>query len=233
MELTDIDDAVAPSDVACAIRRDILTGRMMPGEKLRFEGLRDRFSVSMGTLREALIRVQSEGLVHGGVGRGFNVAEVSIGQLVDIERLRITLEPQALRDSIGSGNEAWEGEVLAALHVLSRIEDSGDISRLDDVWEERHRNFHLKLLSACGSPWTIHFCRILFDQSSRYRRLATRFEAPRLKSNEHRGLVDALLARDADRACTLLIDHIKSTRATLVAHLQEGQLLKDALKHES
>jgi GntR family transcriptional regulator, carbon starvation induced regulator len=224
-------DTVVTSDVARDIRRDILTARMMPGEKLRFEKLRARFSASMGTLREALVRLQAEGLVEGGVGRGFRVAPVSIEQLADIERLRIMLETDALRASIISGSEVWEAEVLAALHIVSRIEDSGDITRLDDEWEERHRAFHLKLLSACGSPWMMHFCRVLFDQSSRYRRLVTMFEPPKLRSDEHRAIVDAVLARDADKACRLLIEHIKSTRITLAANLQDGQLLEDALQH--
>ncbi len=215
----------AASEVAELLRREILTAVLRPGERLRFEALRARTGASVGAIREALVRLQGEGLVRGDAGRGFAVAPVSLTDLEDIEALRLELEPKALRSSLARGDDGWEAALVSAFYLLARSEDAAaaDPARLDDLWDARHRAFHAALLAACSSPWTLHFCALLFDQGSRYRRLSARMHpSPRHKLEEHRGLLDAALARDADAASARLSDHIRGTRLMLLAHLTPG-----------
>ena len=68
--------AEAPVDVRNQLREDILTSVLPAGQRLKFEALRDRYSVSMGTLRELLMQLASEGLVVAEANRGFTVAPV-------------------------------------------------------------------------------------------------------------------------------------------------------------
>lgn len=181
----------------------------------------------MGALREALTSLTADGLVKGDAGRGFSVAPVSLRDLEDIELLRLDLELRALRSSLDHGDDAWEARAVAAYHLVALIEEHAerDLTLLDDIWEERHREFHFALLSACNSPWTLHFCRILFDQGRRYRRLtATIFASPAAKREEHRAMLDAALARRADEACDLLEAHIRATRETLATQLSQAGL---------
>ena len=89
-------------DVLRQIRDDIVSGVFEPNDRLKFEDLRDRYRASIGTLREALLHLFSEGFVRSESNRGFTVAPVSAADLMDITELRVQFEKQALEDSIQS-----------------------------------------------------------------------------------------------------------------------------------
>jgi DNA-binding GntR family transcriptional regulator len=77
-------------------------------------------------------------------------------------------------------------------------------------WERHNREFHIALISACGSTWLLSFHRAMYDQSLRYRMLSIKTKPfPRAQSaREHAGIVDLVLKRDADAATALLALHI-------------------------
>ena len=205
-------------DVYRALRGDILSGRLAPGLRLRFETLTRERHASVGTIREALMALLSDGLVRSDAGRGFWVSPVSLQDARDIERLRLNLELAALTDSIRHGGESWEIELLSAYHRVSKIEERDRLDLLDDEWDARHRSFHFALLAGCTSPWTLHFCHVLFDQAFRYRQLAMPLDAtPRFKLQEHRQMMEAALARDVEEAANVMAAHIRSTLMTLLA----------------
>lgn len=197
------------------LRRDIVEGALEPGEKLRVEHLKDRYEVGAGTLREALSRLAAETLVVAQGQRGFTVAPLSLADFEDITRTRTILECEALRLSIAHGDDAWEGQVMAAFHRLSRAEEKLTRRRsLEAVkeWEERNRAFHRSLLSACPSAWTLHFLGILFQQSERYRRYILQHPPiPRQVHEEHEAIMKATVARDTRRAVALITGHIELT----------------------
>jgi DNA-binding GntR family transcriptional regulator len=77
------------------------------------------------------------------------------------------------------------------------------------------------LVQACDSAWLLRLRALLYAQSERYRRLSlSEARQERDVDGEHRGLVEAALARDADKACKLLADHLSLT-AALVRSLEE------------
>ena len=202
------------------LRADVLRGRLRPGDRLRFDTLRRAYGVGLSPLREALSRLAADGLVSLQDQRGFQVAPVSLPDLWDVFNVRLRLDVTALRASIAAGNDRWESEVVAAFHRLAKcyLRSQDHPGLHSDEWEETHRAFHLALLSACGSPWLLHLRNILFDHSERYRHLAVSFGYPsRLSLREHRAIKNAVVARDADRACRLLESHMRRTAAA-VAH---------------
>ena len=144
-----------------ALRRDIIEGRLAPGEKLRVEHLKDDYGVGAGTLREALSLLISDALVVSQGQRGFRVAPVSIEDFEDITRTRVMLECEALRQSIAMGDDAWEADLLAAFHRLTKAEEKRIGSEDREEWEERNRIFHEVLIAACPSRWIKHFLSIL------------------------------------------------------------------------
>ena len=205
------------------IRRDILSGKLDPGLKLRFELLRGKYDAGTSTLREGLTRLAAEGLVAAEGQRGFRVAPVSPKDLWDITRLRQQLETEAVRRSIATGDDRWESEVLAAYHRLSKLRDkeSGRLMLLTDESVERHRAFHFSLFSACDSPWLTRFISMLYDHSERYRRFSTLHATkPRKTDDEHRQILEAIIARNADLACALLHEHLERT-AEVVSSIAE------------
>lgn len=194
------------------LRRDIIEGRLAPNEKLRVEHIKDNYGVGAGTLREALSLLIADGLVNSQEQRGFRVAPVSLADLGDITDTRAMLEPAALRQSMALGDDAWEGELLAAFHRLTKAEEKLSENSNREQWEARNRTFHEVLIGACPSRWLKHFLSILHHQAERYRRLSLQqTELPRDVHAEHAALFKAVLARDADLACAILNRHIRST----------------------
>ncbi len=195
-----------------ALRRDIIEGRLAPGEKLRVEHLKDDYGVGAGTLREALSLLISDALVVSQGQRGFRVAPVSLDDFEDITRTRVMLECDALRQSIAMGDDAWEGNLLSAFHRLTKAEEKRIGTDDREEWEERNRIFHEVLISACPSRWLKHFLAILYQQAERYRRLSLFLQPiPRDIHEEHEALLQAAMTRDANKAAAILAEHIQLT----------------------
>ncbi len=198
-----------------SLRHDVLAGTFVPGGKLKLDELQRHYGYSSSPLREALSRLAQEGLVRADERRGFRVAALSLDDLNDITHMRLMLDVEALRGSIAAGDDAWEAAIVAAFHRLEKVESrlSDGPQVLDEEWSELHRAFHLSLLDACPSERQRRFSASLFDQAERYRRFTARHrQVSRRKSAEHRRLMDAVLRRDADTACALLAEHIRSTQ---------------------
>ncbi|MDT3683979.1 MAG: GntR family transcriptional regulator [Pseudorhodoplanes sp.] len=203
------------SAVFDALRRAVITGEFAPGEKLRVRQLAERFGTGLSPIREALNRLLRDGLVEQSDLRGFSVAPTTEADLDELTKARIWANEKALRESIAHGDAAWEESVLIAYHRLSRIEARLESSPpdIDPAWDAAHATFHRQLTAACGSRWLIGFCTQLFDLADRYRHLSRL--APqagmRRRNDEHRMIMEATVARDADKAAALLSEHFLTT----------------------
>lgn len=204
------------------LRRALVRGDFAPGERLRLDELAGKFGVSSSPIREALNRLSEQGLVRTLENRGFRVAPLTAEGVSDLARVRLLVESEALRDSIAHGDDVWETQAVAAGHTLALCERRlGEKPRtLDEDWSQRHRHFHLSLYAACTSPLLLDLADVLFDNAERYRRWAARYrQAPRRGHTEHQQLLAAVLARDADKAVTLLRTHITRTEQLVAAAL--------------
>lgn len=200
------------ADVLNRLREDIIRNRIPSGTRLPFALLQQEYGASVGSIREALSHLVSQALVEVDVGRGYKVAPMSRGDLLDISELRVDIERKALSSSIGNGGEEWELEVVNAFHLLNRVEGKTGALSDDPSWSQRHRSFHKALVNACRSRWLLHFHAMLFDQASRYRALSQRVRPPgEDRRNEHRLIMEATLDRDAGKACDLAVAHITKT----------------------
>lgn len=212
------------ADTHDRLRADIIAGLLAPGSRLRVEHLRSHYEVGAGTLREALGLLVSDALVINRDQRGFWVTDMSIDDFRDITETRVTLETQALRQSIAARDEAWEAELIGAFHLLSRAEerlqDGMSESVVIDDWETNNQRFHRVLLSRCPSHWTLHFLSILYRQAERYRRLSlTHRPDGRDVHAEHRAIFEAAIAGDADGAASVTAGHIRNTYQALTDFL--------------
>jgi GntR family transcriptional regulator, carbon starvation induced regulator len=196
------------------LRRDIVEGRLPPGERLRVEHLKDRYNAGAGTLREALSLLLSDALVISEGQRGFHVAPMSLSDLEDITRTRMLLEGEALRQSITAGDDVWEANLVAAFHMLTKTEEKlgeREQGKLRE-WEARNRDFHEALIAACDSRWLRYLIGLLYRQSERYRHLViSRGTLARDVHAEHTAIFEAALARDHKRAAEAIERHIMLT----------------------
>jgi GntR family transcriptional regulator, carbon starvation induced regulator len=207
------------------IRADIVACRLMPNERLTLEALRERYGVGWSPIREALMRLEADGLVAFEQNKGFRVAAVSRDMLADLMRSRMEIESTALRWSVENGSVAWEAELVASFHRLSRLSkfkraSSGSIS---PEWTSEHRAFHRALVAACGSPTMLGIQQSLFEQSERYVALSIISKAaPRNDVGEHEQIMQAALQRSVSRAVTLNREHIERTMSKVMRSIDSA-----------
>lgn len=212
------------------LRADIVQGRFPPRQPLRLEQLKREYGVGFSPLREALNRLQGERLVDSASQRGFRVRSLSVEEMWDAVESRILVECEALRRSIERGGDDWEAALVASYHALSLIVNRLDTGGADEPaleeLERRHREFHMALISACGSSWLLDFAEKLNTETERYRVLALRSATLRNERDvtaEHKAILDAALARDLDRATDLLDAHYRETGHFLERVLRAGE----------
>lgn len=206
------------------IRNDIICGQLAPGAKLKIELLQERYDVGATPLREALSLLCATGLVERIEQRGFRVAPISAEEYSEILWSRCALEEQALRDAITQGGKDWEERVVLAQYHLHRASEQmkGDGAQALQNWERWHGEFHAALISACRSRYLLKFCGHLYDAGNRYRYLARL--APGFRDGayeEHKKIADAVLARQADLAVSLLTEHFRRTGDLLRGRFSE------------
>jgi DNA-binding GntR family transcriptional regulator len=124
--------------------------------------------------------------------------------------MRLLLETYALPLSFAAGDLEWESRVVAAHHKLAFMEKrmmAGDHQEGTELWKRYDREFHQVLIEACDSQTLLDLYGGVFDQYLRYQMVAVVFRGE-IAANEHRALLDCALARDAERACEILDQHV-------------------------
>ena len=197
------------------LRRDIMTGKLKPEEKLRIDALKELYRAGSTPIREALNRLTAEGLVVQHDQKGFQVPPVSVEDLSDLTSARCLLYEVMLREAIAHGDRNWEEAIVLAFYRLSRTPAymTGEPNTPNPEWAGVHRQFHHALVAACNSRWLTEYADMLFDLADRYRFLSMRSETSDSESilNEHRAIMDATLNRETLLAIKLLQEHIKHT----------------------
>lgn len=190
------------------MRSDILELRLQPGSKLVVDELRDKYDVGASPLRESLSRLEAEGLVTGEDRRGFRVAPITEEDFADLTMLRKEIEVLAVIRSVARGTDTWEADLIRAYHHMSLATPAQQTFLAE--WPGRHQTFHEALVAACGSPRLLHLRRQLFDQFTRYQRIAPRHVwRSAVNDTEHKKMLDAALARDTRKCEAMIRGHIK------------------------
>lgn len=199
------------------IKSDIIAGRYAPDERLKIADLVAELDVSPGAVREALSRLVPEQLVVVGDYKGFTVAPLSTTDLLELTDIRCEIEAIALRRTIERGDVEWESQLVAAAYRLQETPirvDSG-AHWLNPKWIQRHGEFHLALVSACGNKRLVALHKSLYEQSERYRGLSS-FAENRDVSKEHQEILDIALSRDADGLVWKMQKHMRLTTEFII-----------------
>ena len=206
------------TDAYKVLRHEVLHGTLMPGERLRIADLNERYRLGLTPIREALVRLASEGLVSWQSYRGASVAGIDIDDFRDMVRTRRQIGRLCLVQAIELGDAAWEAEIMRSFHLLKRtpFPGSSDAGEAPGAWERFHREFHYALIAACDSPWLLRFWETLADHSERYLKLRLPLAdagqpAGRDVNREHEEIAHAVVARDISAATALLDKHLTRT----------------------
>src|SRR5690606_15765365 len=126
------------------IRAEILDGRLPPGAKLNIKSLEARLDVSLGAIREALSRLNAEGMVSAEAHRGYRVSTVTKEELLDLTNTRIEIESLCLSKAMANGDVEWETRIVGAAHRMERLQQSASdpVARVGNDWNQAHGEFH-------------------------------------------------------------------------------------------
>lgn len=202
----------ASRGVAAYIRNAILEGALAPGEKIRQESIAQATGTSRAPVREALRVLETEGLVTLVPNSGATVARLDHDEFEELYRIRESLEPQLLASSIPHLGSAD----IDHLHDLLVELEATDIAVTDFV--DLDRQFHLGAYVPSARPRTFDLVRGFWNLTQQYRRkhVSQLSEAERRDINmEHRLILSAIVAGDAEGAAERLRLHIRRTRLTL------------------
>lgn len=191
------------------LRELILAGTIGVGVQLKQEALARRFGVSRLPIREALKRLEVEGLIRHVARQGSVVAAKSIDDLVETLDIRIALESRALRLAIP---QLAEADFNAARNVLRRYE----ASEVPREWAELNLEFHTVLYRACKRPTLMKMIADTVKGIDVHLRVLLSHSVGRKSSiDEHSEILEACEARDIPRAIALLEAHIEHTQTAL------------------
>jgi DNA-binding GntR family transcriptional regulator len=190
-------------------RSRILKGTLAPGSAVNQEALAADLGVSITPLREALRRLEMEGLIRLEAHRTMNITPLTSQELDEMYAIRTELDPFAAGLAAANVSEAQ----LEVIYRLARQKAATDpVLQL-----ERNRGFHRAVYSSCGNTALINLLEQLWDRTDRYRLILIREELLRRSTSQqdHIDLADALAARKANLAARLMRAHIERSHARI------------------
>jgi DNA-binding GntR family transcriptional regulator len=193
------------------LRERILFGGFAAGDHLRQEALATELGVSRTPLREAIRRLEADGLVEVLSNRGARIIGVRPQDLHDALEARLVLEPRAA----GLAAERASGEAIDELRGAVAEQRHGAGSGTASF--AANQRFHLALVRAAGNSFLLRFAQVLwvgrtgsaYDFQNDLRQRFLRY------ADEHERIVDAIAARDPALAQRLTHEHIRGSLETV------------------
>ena len=207
------------SGVVEALRDRILSGAVAAGRPVRQDALAAELGVSKIPLREALARLEQEGLVRAEPNRGFFVRALSAGEAEEVYELRLKLEPDAAAAGAGAASAEDHAAAESASAALARAIEAGgeNVGALN-------RAFHIALVRPSGQAVTTEFLARLHVLSERYVRVHLEPGGRGDRAGEeHRELLDSWLGRRLYRVRSLTRAHIAATLEDLRRQLARSE----------
>jgi DNA-binding GntR family transcriptional regulator len=203
------------------IREAILDGEYAAGERLKEDELAQRLDVSRTPVREALRRLEAEGLVVVEPQRGATVRAYEPRELDDMYRLRAVLEGYAARRAAERITDSELDELRKSCERFSRLAARKRVSPRDLARE--NQVFHDAILAAADDPRLAEMARAVIQAPLVYKAYIWYTPHQRRQSaHYHEQLVAALGRHDAERAALIMQEHVYEARDSLVAALEAG-----------
>jgi DNA-binding GntR family transcriptional regulator len=205
------------SQLIVRFRDRILSGTYAPGSALRQDSLAAEFGTSKIPVREALVQLQSEGLVDIFPNRGFQVRPLAGAELDEVFRLRLQIEPTAVAQGAKLASAADHDAAISALEQLNEATAAGEFASSGRL----NRAFHLLLIVPRLQPVAAEILSRLHTLAQRYVQAHLRPEGrAKRATREHAALLKAWRFGKSQEARALMHSHIKSTREDLKGRLR-------------
>ncbi|UTS82527.1 GntR family transcriptional regulator [Phaeobacter piscinae] len=209
-----------PDVIAADLRERILSGELAEGEPIRQEALAEEYDVSRMPVREALKRLDAEGLVLFTNNRGATVTKHSLREIAEIFDLRILVEVDLFRRSIPAMTTTDFARCSQILDEMDASYDADDVA----TWGALNHRYHSALYAAAERKLTNEMLQGLSLHSDRFIRMHLSVMKQREPAKaEHRELLALAEARDVNAACAALTRHISRTKEELLTLVAENR----------
>ncbi len=211
------------------VKDAILSGRFEPGTRLVEQSLSKELGVSRSPLREALRRLEQEGLVRAAPRRGVSVVAPSVRDVDDVYAIRAALEGLAARLAAGRVDETAEVRLARILDRMERAIARGELK----LAASADASFHAAILEYGGNGRLVDLSSGLADLVRRVR-LAVLAQRGRAEAAlaEHREILEALAHRDPARAERHMQSHIARARDIMLRLLDRAANADDEVQEE-
>ncbi|MFD1674382.1 GntR family transcriptional regulator [Alicyclobacillus fodiniaquatilis] len=195
------------------LREQIAVGRIQPGEKITIRQIADAFGVSTMPVREALRKLQAEGLVV------FERRSVTVRRLLPLE----VEQTFAIRDRLELLATEWafanfESTDIAQMRKMVQKMDEAQASRAD--WRVLNERFHFYLYRRCESEILIQAIETLWKSVDAYMHVyATGVSSLAHAQRQHHAMIDFIEKRNLKELLELTSIHLKETMETILMHL--------------
>jgi DNA-binding GntR family transcriptional regulator len=212
--------AVTKSEAAyLEVRERIFDGTLPPGSVHNQEALAASLGLSTTPLREALRRLESEGLVELKAHRDMLIAPLTQREVHELYAIRLQLDPYAAALAAQNAGDDVLREIVRLAEQPTAETGRPGLSV--------NRIFHRTIYSASGNHLLTQFLDSLWDRTDRYRLLLLQEKVHVAAARrEHRTLAQALKRRDAEGVARLMFDHVKAAEGLIVE--MAGDLLVTA-----
>ncbi len=219
--------AVAPlkrrrlvDDATQTLRNAILNGRLRDGARLRQTDLADRLGISRTPIREALVRLENEGLVELLPGGGLRVKLLHPEAALELYDLREVLDGLAARLAAARATAPTRARLERALGRMAQCLERRDANQ----WFPAHVAFHDEIFRAAGNARLLALGAVVRLSIRHFHPLLLR-TAHRLEDawREHRGIFEAIEAHDGERAEALARAHIANAKDIVLKAMTQGE----------
>lgn len=224
-----ITNETLASKCAADILSLVMTGKLLPGEQIKGEYLKNLCGVGLSPIREALSRLVNTGLVEFIDNAGFKVSRIDSNKVCDSYKSYAKIESLLLREAIENADEYWESSIIAALYQLSKVEGSG-IKVLYQNWNIRNEEFHTALINGCPLSGLKRIRQQIIVVKNWYHNLAyptINSELIETTHHEHKKIAELSITRKADTACAMLYKHSMHNLDALLANLKTNGHITD------
>jgi len=203
------------------LKHAIITGELPAGSRIVETEYAERMHISRTPLREALRKLERDGLVEYMLRRGVVVRAFTIADVEEIYTIRNALEMLTLPAIIQNATAADIQNLRDILDEMDPLTERNDISGLSP----RARSFHAELTAICGQKRIIRAIAGQDDYIIRFSQMSIAKENRRLAAHqEHHRLVDYVEARDLENFEKLMRKHIERSKETCLLALEESKL---------
>jgi DNA-binding GntR family transcriptional regulator len=206
------------------LRRVILDGAVPPGSAIPVSEIAEMFGVSPIPVRESLKTLKGEGLVQHRPNGGYTVAQLTASELAELYVVRETLESAALAAAVVNATEADRAHVVAVNQLLEQAVRDDD----SQTYHRQSRHFHLGLARPSGMHRLVHMLESAWNITEPVQLMVHVPAADRTQLNEdHQDMLDAFMARDADRLLASAAIHHRRLNAVVATLPADSGLIVD------